>query len=102
METVIYTIVSIALEQFVASPIIYGLWDIPLLSFLHGTPLAKIPAVVRQKLLPLLIANAKLWTVVNVLIVQCPTQVSRRGLELCRPSVANHIVVQISIAQSSS
>lgn len=72
METVIYTIVSIALEQFVASPIIYGLWDIPLLSFLHGTPLAKIPAVVRQKLLPLLIANAKLWTVVNVLIYNVP------------------------------
>lgn len=72
LETVVNTIVSIALEQFVASPIIYGLWDIPLLSFLHGTPLAKIPAAVRKKLLPLLIANAKLWTVVNVLIYNVP------------------------------
>ena len=74
MESVVYTLVSIALEQFVGSPIIFGLWDIPLLSYLHGTPVAKLPGVVRKKLLPLLIANAKLWTLVNILIYNVPLQ----------------------------
>ena len=73
-KAIVYTLVSIALEQFVASPIIFGLWDIPLLSYLHGTPVAKLPGVVRKKLLPLLIANAKLWTFVNILIYNVPLQ----------------------------
>lgn len=74
LEAVVYTLFSIALEQFVGSPIIFALWDIPLLSYLHGTPVAKLPGEVRKKLLPLLIANAKLWTVVNILIYNVPLQ----------------------------
>jgi hypothetical protein len=74
LEAVVYTLLSIALEQFVGSPIIFALWDIPLLSYLHGTPVAKLPGEVRKKLLPLLIANAKLWTLVNILIYNVPLQ----------------------------
>jgi hypothetical protein len=72
MHTIVRTIVSILLEQFIACPIIFGLWDLPILSIMHGSPLAIIPGIVRQKLLKLLIANAKLWTVVNVVIYNIP------------------------------
>ena len=71
-HTILKTIVSVLLEQFIACPIIFGLWDLPILSIMHGSPLASIPGIVRQKLLKLLIANAKLWTVVNVVIYNIP------------------------------
>jgi hypothetical protein len=72
IHTVVRTIVSILLEQFIACPVIFGLWDLPILSLMHGSPLTSIPGIVRQKLLKLLIANAKLWTVVNIVIYNIP------------------------------
>ena len=70
---IVRTIVNLLLEQFLACPIIFGLWDLPFISFMvDGTPLFKIPGIVRQKLVTLLIANAKLWTVVNVVIYNIP------------------------------
>jgi hypothetical protein len=72
IHTFVKTIVSILLEQFIACPIIYGLWDLPILSIMHGSPLASIPGIVRQKLLKLLIANAKLWPVLNIVIYNIP------------------------------
>lgn len=71
-HTIIQTIVSILLEQFIASPIIFGLWDLPILSLMHGAPPASIPGIVRQKLPKLLITNAKLWTFVNIFIYNIP------------------------------
>ena len=72
VHTIIRTIVNLLLEQFLACPIIYGLWDLPILSIMDGVSLREIPGIVRQKLLTLLIANAKLWTVVNVVIYNIP------------------------------
>jgi hypothetical protein len=72
IHSLVKTIASILIEQFIACPIIFGLWDLPILSIMHGSPLASIPGIVRQKLLKLLIANAKLWTVVNVVIYNIP------------------------------
>jgi Mpv17 / PMP22 family len=72
IHTVVKTIASILLEQFIACPLIFGLWDLPILSIMHGSPPSSIPGIVRQKLLKLLIANAKLWTVVNVVIYNIP------------------------------
>jgi hypothetical protein len=72
IHTFVKTIASILLEQFIACPIIYGLWDLPILSIMHGSPLASIPGIVRQKLLKLLIVNAKVWTLVNVVIYNIP------------------------------
>lgn len=69
---ILRTIASLLLEQFVACPIIYGLWDLPILSIMNGEPLRNIPGIVRYKLLTLLVANAKLWTIVNVLIYNVP------------------------------
>lgn len=56
------TTVSILLEQFLGCPIFFALWDIPLPALLRGTPPHQIPAQIENKLGPLLIANAKLWT----------------------------------------
>jgi len=72
MYAIVRTVASILLEQFVASPIIYGLWDLPLISLMDGEPVNKIPSHVRQKLLKLLVANAKLWTFLNILIYNIP------------------------------
>jgi hypothetical protein len=72
IHSFVKTIVSILLEQFIACPIIYGLWDLPILSIMNGSPPRSIPGIVRQKLLKLLIVNAKLWTVVNVFIYKVP------------------------------
>jgi hypothetical protein len=72
IHSVVKTIASIMLEQFIACPIIFGLWDLPILSIMHGSPLRSVPGIVRQKLLKLLIVNAKLWTVVNVVIYNIP------------------------------
>lgn len=72
MFTIVRTIANLLLEQFVACPLIFGLWDLPIIAIMDGIALDKIPDNVRQKLLKLLIANAKLWTVVNILIYNIP------------------------------
>lgn len=73
-KIILHTVSSVLMEQFIASPIVFALWDIPILSLLSGTRIGKIPNAVRQKLVPLLIANAKLWTPVNVLIYNVPVK----------------------------
>jgi Mpv17 / PMP22 family len=100
-QTIVYTLFSILLEQFIASPLIFGLWDIPLLSFLYGTPIAKIPAAVRKTLIPLLIANAKLWTMVNVLIYNVPLK-WRVGALSCAELVWQAILSSIAVATTTS
>jgi hypothetical protein len=74
MYRIMKTIASIFLEQMVACPIIYGLWDLPMLTLLGGKPASAIPREVKSKLPKLLIANAKLWTFVNLLIYNTPLQ----------------------------
>lgn len=69
---VIQTVSSILLEQFLACPIIFGLWDIPVLTLLKGKPLKSVPNEVKTKLGRLLVANAKMWTAVNIIIYNVP------------------------------
>jgi hypothetical protein len=47
---IVRTIVSILLEQFIACPLIFGLWDLPIISVMNGIPLTSIPGKVRRKL----------------------------------------------------
>lgn len=68
------TALCVSLEQFVACPIIYTLWDIPLPARVGGTPNRAIPKVVRSKLGPLLVANAKVWTPVNAITYNLPLE----------------------------
>ena len=67
---------SIVLEQFVACPVAYACWDIPVPALLSGqaTSWKDIPNQVRAKLAPLLIANAKVWTPVNIVTYSLPAE----------------------------
>jgi len=72
LEQATRTIMAISLEQFFMSPIIFALWDIPLPALLRGSPLRQIPAQVESKLIPLLTANAKVWTFANLITYNIP------------------------------
>lgn len=65
---------SILMEQFLACPVVYSLWDIPVPALLAGTPPARIPGIVRDKVPGLLLDNAKVWTVANVIVYNLPVQ----------------------------
>jgi hypothetical protein len=71
-QRVTQTIVSILLEQFVVCPLLYTFWDIPITSLLRGSPARQIPLQVKEKLGPLLVANAQVWTLVNVITYNIP------------------------------
>jgi hypothetical protein len=66
------TIISVLLEQFLMSPFIFTFWDIPLPALLRGSPLRQIPRQVDSKLVPLLIANSKVWTFANLITYNVP------------------------------
>lgn len=79
------TLVSILLDQFLASPVIIALWEIPvpaLLSTTLGKDKDKGATVVVQeishdiqtKLPQLLLENAKIWTLANAIIYNLPLQ----------------------------
>lgn len=65
---------AIFLEQMVACPVAYALWDVPVPALLRGAPVRSIPGEVRAKLGPLLLANAKVWTPVNVVTYNLPPE----------------------------
>jgi hypothetical protein len=66
--------ISIILEQMLVCPLMYAFWDIPVPALLSGSPLRTIPAQVQSKLGDLLIANAKLWTPVNIVVYSLPLE----------------------------
>jgi len=74
MDTILMTISSMLLEQFIAAPVIYACWDLPILCLLNGRSVRSIPSVVRQKLPSFLLAHFKLWTTINVVIYTIPIQ----------------------------
>lgn len=69
MEQATRTGVSILLEQFLVCPTFFTLWDIPLPALLRGSSPRQIPAQIQEKLSPLLVANAKVWTYVFPLAI---------------------------------
>eukprot|EP00535_Pseudo-nitzschia_heimii_P010696 CAMPEP_0197194444 /NCGR_PEP_ID=MMETSP1423-20130617/29234_1 /TAXON_ID=476441 /ORGANISM="Pseudo-nitzschia heimii, Strain UNC1101" /LENGTH=234 /DNA_ID=CAMNT_0042647867 /DNA_START=421 /DNA_END=1125 /DNA_ORIENTATION=+ len=68
------TAINILLEQFLVCPIWFSLWDIPVTSLMRGCPSGCVPAQIREKLAPLLVANAKVWTLVNVVTYNIPLE----------------------------
>lgn len=66
--------ISILLEQMFVCPLMYTFWDIPIPALLSGSPLRTIPAQVQNKLGDLLIANAKVWTPVNIVVYSLPLE----------------------------
>jgi Mpv17 / PMP22 family len=73
--TMAKTVVSILLEQFIAVPIIYTFWDIPLPILLSSTRNNRsIPLQIQKTLPGLLWDNAKVWTFANVLVYTAPLE----------------------------
>jgi hypothetical protein len=72
--TIIRTISFMLTEQFVACPILFGLWEIPAATVMNNAPLERIPYEIEDKLKDMLIANAKVWTAANVIIYNIPVQ----------------------------
>jgi len=66
--------INILMEQFLICPILFTLWDIPITSVMRGTEVKQIPKQIDDKLIPLLTANAKVWTLVNVITYNIPLQ----------------------------
>ena len=70
----IRTAINIILEQFLVCPIWFSLWDIPVTSLMRGCPAGRVPMQIREKLIPLLVANAKVWTLVNIVTYNIPLE----------------------------
>ncbi|CAJ1946278.1 unnamed protein product [Cylindrotheca closterium] len=74
VEQATRTAVCILLEQFFVSPLFFSIWDIPLPALLQGSPPYQMPAQIQEKLPPLLVANAKVWTPVNLITYNIPPE----------------------------
>lgn len=68
------TVINIMMEQFFVSPLLFMVWDIPLPALLRGTPLRQIPNQIQSKMGPLFVANAKVWTLVNLITYNIPVE----------------------------
>lgn len=66
------TVSSILLEQFIAAPLVYSLWDIPFPMLMSGAPVESVPGQVKSKIGGLLMENAKVWSFVNIIIYNLP------------------------------
>jgi hypothetical protein len=62
------------LEEVIAMPVVMSLWDIPVPAILSGSSLSTIPSLIKSKILELTIENAKVWTLVSILIYNIPVQ----------------------------
>lgn len=62
----------ILLEQFIASPIYFGLFELPISTILNGAPLSRIPHEIEEKLVAMLYANFQVWTPANVVVYSAP------------------------------
>ena len=68
------TTLGVLLEEVIAMPIVMCLWDIPVPALLSGSPPRSIPSQVKSKIPELVVENAKVWTLVNILIYNIPVQ----------------------------
>eukprot|EP00978_Attheya_sp_CCMP212_P002491 scaffold5097_cov52-Attheya_sp.AAC.13 len=82
-HTIAKTVLSILMEQFIACPIVYTLWDIPVPALLAGVEPSKIPGMVKEKVPGLLLDNAKVWTVANVVVYNLPVQWRIFAVSVC-------------------
>lgn len=71
---VVTTALSIILEQFVWCPFVYGTFEIPVSTLMNGGSPGGIKDEVDAKLNGLLVSNAKVWTLANVLIYGAPLE----------------------------
>jgi len=70
------TALSIVLEQFFWCPLVYGMFEIPVSTVMNNgvSGVRGIPTEVKSNLNRLLVSNAKVWTLANVLIYNTPLE----------------------------
>lgn len=68
------TALSIVIEQFVWCPVVFGTFEIPVSTLLNGGSFSTIRKEVDSKLNGLLVSNAKVWTLANVIIYNAPVE----------------------------
>eukprot|EP00751_Fragilariopsis_kerguelensis_P049285 CAMPEP_0171037028 /NCGR_PEP_ID=MMETSP0736-20130129/41984_1 /TAXON_ID=186038 /ORGANISM="Fragilariopsis kerguelensis, Strain L26-C5" /LENGTH=448 /DNA_ID=CAMNT_0011482377 /DNA_START=1 /DNA_END=1347 /DNA_ORIENTATION=+ len=68
------TVISIILEQFIWCPIVYGTFEIPISTLMNGGQFKSIRGEVDTKLDGLLVSNAKVWTLANLVIYNAPLE----------------------------
>jgi len=100
-HTIAKTALSILMEQFIACPIVYTLWDIPVPALLAGVEPSKIPGMVKDKVPGLLLDNAKVWTVANIVVYNLPVQWRIFAVSVCEIFWAS-IVSKVATSGMSS
>lgn len=68
------TVFSILIEQFVWCPLVYGTFEIPVSTLMNGGEVSGIQGEVKGKLNGLLVSNAKVWTLANLIIYNSPLE----------------------------
>jgi len=68
------TAVSILMEQFLWCPLVYGTFEIPVSTLMNGGEPSSIRGEVKNKLNGLLVSNAKVWTLANLVIYNAPLE----------------------------
>lgn len=101
-HTIGKTVSSILMEQFLACPVIYSLWDVPVPALLAGTPVSKIPSLIKEKVPDLLIENAKVWTMANVIVYNLPVQWRLLAVAVAEVFWASIVSSSVDTTSSSS
>jgi len=68
------TAINVLLEQFLVCPLVFSAWDIPVTAVMRGSSVRQIPEQIKEKLPPLFVANAKVWTGVNIVTYNIPLE----------------------------
>eukprot|EP00537_Pseudo-nitzschia_pungens_P000799 CAMPEP_0172375832 /NCGR_PEP_ID=MMETSP1060-20121228/63623_1 /TAXON_ID=37318 /ORGANISM="Pseudo-nitzschia pungens, Strain cf. cingulata" /LENGTH=348 /DNA_ID=CAMNT_0013103115 /DNA_START=163 /DNA_END=1209 /DNA_ORIENTATION=- len=68
------TVFSILIEQFFWCPLVYGTFEIPVSTLMNGGEISSILGQVKSKLNGLLVSNAKVWTLANLIIYNSPLE----------------------------
>jgi hypothetical protein len=71
---IVKTLSSVFLEQMVACPLVYSLWDIPDPLLLRGESVESVAKQVKSKIGGLLLENAKIWSIVNLITYNVPME----------------------------
>lgn len=71
---ILRTILLILMEQFIACPLVFGCWELPVATVLNGAPISDIKYEIKSKLGRMLKENAKIWTFANMIIYNAPVQ----------------------------
>ena len=82
---IVTTFLSIVIEQFFWCPIVFGTFEIPVSTLLNGGSVSTVRKEVDSKLNGLLVSNAKVWTLANIIIYNAPVE--------WRPPVSNCVDV---------